>query len=94
MSYDEKLPSTSTVDDVEGTLAKFIPPGKRLVSLSSPGSSLDLCQATTPTKKRSLNESRKMQIHLGLPVNLSIHIQDRRLDLPPKASGKGMASKR
>ncbi|PPR06189.1 hypothetical protein CVT26_005463 [Gymnopilus dilepis] len=27
VSYEEKLPSTSTVDDVEGTLAKFIPPG-------------------------------------------------------------------
>ncbi|KAF8870694.1 histone acetyltransferase type B catalytic subunit [Gymnopilus junonius] len=27
VSYEEKLPSTSTVDDVEGTLAKFIPLG-------------------------------------------------------------------
>jgi len=27
VSYSEKLPSTSTVDDVEGTLREFIPPG-------------------------------------------------------------------
>lgn len=27
VQYSEKLPSSSTVDDVEGTLAKFIPSG-------------------------------------------------------------------
>ncbi|KAG5221255.1 histone acetyltransferase [Salix suchowensis] len=43
VNYSAKLPSTSTVDDVEGTLSQFIPSGTSCVALSSPNY-LSLCR--------------------------------------------------